>query len=268
MEELVSDRSTPILMDDCDDKGNWWKFVHPKSIDSDAIRILTDSTCQPFGGDSEIGKWLHKLVKQCNVGTAIELGTYRGITTERLTQIFPQVIGMELKLSHFLYTWYTCAKCQNLKLFWGDSRNLLCPIMEEASQQDLCFSKKYLLYIDSHWSSPEIPIIGEFDALKRLKRLNPDQCAFLIDDVCVPSDCDCLHYSCIPIRSSDPNSPFLDWEFIEPLLNSFYDSPEDYKVMWNNDTRIRPFPLAGSQKLPGKLIVVPKSWGDIDIDWP
>ena len=102
----------------------------------------------PFNGDIYIGKEIKKLIKQFNVNTIIETGTWSAHTTREFATYGPKVITIDSTLNH-LHEEFGPNSHEELKRlgieYWvGDSSKLLGHLIKERSTLPLLF------YLDAH----------------------------------------------------------------------------------------------------------------------
>ncbi|MGD9669400.1 MAG: hypothetical protein AB7U75_10130 [Hyphomicrobiaceae bacterium] len=97
--------------------------------------------------------------------TAIEVGSFKGVTTRRLSYLFDKVISIELDPTLHAEAKTRCADRPNVEILLGDGSVLLPQIIVHAYDA--------LLYFDGHFSGgqtgrgdvPE-PVLKEVDLLK------------------------------------------------------------------------------------------------------
>jgi predicted O-methyltransferase YrrM len=129
----------------------------------------------------------HSLTKLHNLRTArilsgaktvIEIGTYKGVTTKRLSRLFDKVVTVEIDAKLFEEAKRRCARCNNITFHLGDGSKLLPEIL--GRENDM------LVFLDGHFSGagtgqgdePE-PALAELDLIAaHLERVR----AIVIDD--------------------------------------------------------------------------------------
>ena len=129
----------------------------------------------------------HSLTKLHNLKTAralsgattvIEVGTFKGVTTKRLSRLFDKVITIEIDEALYNHARQRCAGRRNIEFHLGDGAQLLPQIV--ARETGL------LLFLDGHFSGGETgigdepePVLKELDLIaQHLDRT----CAVVIDD--------------------------------------------------------------------------------------
>lgn len=117
----------------------------------------------------------HSLTKLRNIQTCrkltgatsvVEIGTYKGVTTRRLSWIFDQVITVEIDAALYAQAVERLKRHNNVRLIHNDGVNALPAIAKEVS--------KAVLFLDGHFSGgdtglgdePE-PILKELDAIQQ-----------------------------------------------------------------------------------------------------
>ena len=226
-------------MDDINGNNNWWQLVG----NTETGNNLAGFTNQPFCGDQESFNHVQELTTKYNIQTILELGTYRGTTTKKFTEIVPQVIGIEYCMSHLLKTFHTCINKKNLLLRWGKSYEEIPHIVSDVKG-------RLLIFIDSHWFEKDIPVIKE---LKVLTEYFQDNCLLVIDDIQVPERDDAFWH--IPTTfKGDMNPLYFSFNFIKSSLEELYPQGYDY---YYNDKISTP---NQERRFPGKMFVIPHKW--------
>ena len=94
--------------------------------------------------------------------TAIEVGSYKGITTRRLSYLFDQVISVEIDEKLHEMAKLRCARRRNVELILGDGAVVLPQIARRF--------EKALIFLDGHFSGGETgkgyepePVLRELD---------------------------------------------------------------------------------------------------------
>ena len=110
---------------------------------------------------------LHNL-KTCRdltgASTVVEIGTFKGVTTKRLSRLFTQVITVEIDESLHVQAKKRCASRTNIELILGDGSKVLSDIASRV--------KNTVLFLDGHYSGgvtgqgdePE-PVLKELDSV-------------------------------------------------------------------------------------------------------
>lgn len=110
--------------------------------------------------------------------TAVEIGSYKGVMTKRLSYLFENVVSVEIDEALFHHASKRCAGRKNVELLLGDGSKLLPEIA--------CRVNNALIFLDGHFSGgitgqgdePE-PVLKELDIIKEsLGRF----CAVIVDD--------------------------------------------------------------------------------------
>ncbi|MEE4537191.1 MAG: rRNA adenine N-6-methyltransferase family protein [Erythrobacter sp.] len=96
--------------------------------------------------------------------TAVEIGTYKGVTTKRLSRIFDQVVSVEIDARLYNLATERLKGRSNVRLVHGEGERVLVEISKEVD--------KAVLFLDGHFSGgdtglgdePE-PVLTELDAI-------------------------------------------------------------------------------------------------------
>ncbi|RUV70439.1 MAG: class I SAM-dependent methyltransferase [Mesorhizobium sp.] len=110
---------------------------------------------------------LHNL-KTCRdmtgATTAVEIGSYKGVTTKRLSYLFEKVVSVEIDEALYRQAARRCAARKNVELLLGDGSKLLPEI---ATRVD-----RALIFLDGHFSGGETgqgdepePVLKELDLI-------------------------------------------------------------------------------------------------------
>ncbi|CAH2396601.1 class I SAM-dependent methyltransferase [Mesorhizobium ventifaucium] len=96
--------------------------------------------------------------------TAVEIGSYKGVTTKRISHLFEKVISVEIDEALYHQASKRCAGRKNVKLLLGDGAKLLPEIASRVN--------KALIYLDGHFSGGETgqgdepePVLKELDLI-------------------------------------------------------------------------------------------------------
>ncbi|TIL32574.1 rRNA adenine N-6-methyltransferase family protein [Mesorhizobium sp.] len=110
---------------------------------------------------------LHNL-KTCrditSASTAVEIGSYKGVTTKRMSHLFEKVISVEIDEALYRQASKRCAGRKNVELLLGDGAKLLPEIAARVN--------KALIFLDGHFSGGETgqgdepePVLKELDLI-------------------------------------------------------------------------------------------------------
>ncbi|MER9558733.1 rRNA adenine N-6-methyltransferase family protein [Mesorhizobium sp. M0323] len=129
----------------------------------------------------------HSLTKLHNIKTcrdltgattAIEIGSYKGVTAKRISYLFEKVVSVEIDEALYRQASKRCAGRKNVELLLGDGAKLLPEIAARV--------RMALIFLDGHFSGgitgqgdePE-PVLKELDLIHN----NLDHfCAVIVDD--------------------------------------------------------------------------------------
>lgn len=94
--------------------------------------------------------------------TAIEVGSFKGVTTKRLSRHFDQVVSIEIDPALHAIASKRCASRSNVQILLGDGADLLPQIVSRT--------RNCLLFLDGHFSGGETghgdepePVLKELD---------------------------------------------------------------------------------------------------------
>ncbi|MER8595875.1 class I SAM-dependent methyltransferase [Mesorhizobium sp. M1182] len=96
--------------------------------------------------------------------TAVEIGSYKGVTTKRMSYLFEKVISVEIDEALYRQASKRCAGRKNVELVLGDGAKLLPGIAARVN--------KALIFLDGHFSGGETgqgdepePVLKELDLI-------------------------------------------------------------------------------------------------------
>lgn len=138
-------------------------FVEP--LASYALDVLAKLRNRPFVPHS-LTK-LHNL-RYCRdaagATTAVEIGSFKGITTRRLSRLFEKVVSVEIMPDLYRQAVANCAGRGNVELMLGDGAQLLPGIAARV--------ERAVLFLDGHFSGGETgqgdepePVLKELDLI-------------------------------------------------------------------------------------------------------
>jgi hypothetical protein len=118
-----------------------------------------------------------ELRRSLGLDRAVETGTYRGNGAQRLANIFPKVVTIELSDELYERARTSLRDRPTIEVLHGDSRVLLPSLVEPEVAT--------LFFLDGHWSGGstagqefECPVLDELVALRGG---NPNDCLFIDD---------------------------------------------------------------------------------------
>ena len=116
--------------------------------------------------------------RQTGAKTAVEIGSFKGVTTKRLSYLFDKVVSVEIDEALCKHAQNRCRKRKNVTIHLGDGKEFLADIAPDTD--------KGLLFLDGHFSGGETgqgdepePILHELDVIQ--PHLD-NFCALVIDD--------------------------------------------------------------------------------------
>jgi hypothetical protein len=129
----------------------------------------------------------HSLTKLHNIArvrwhtgatSVIEVGSFKGVTTRRLSRIFDCVHSIEIDPTLFEHARRRCADCKNITFHLGDGKVVLTKVAADV--------QKCIIFLDGHFSGegtghgdePE-PVLAELDIISRYL---PNFLGIVVDD--------------------------------------------------------------------------------------
>lgn len=134
----------------------------------------------PFNGQAFRKKIYLQIVDGINFSYVLETGTFRGVTTELIasTQSVP-IFSIEISASNFGYASARLASKKNVKLFHGNSVNIL----HKLFTGNVLPEGSGFFYLDAHWGE-HLPLLEELNLIFE----NAPSAIVMIDDFKVPDD--------------------------------------------------------------------------------
>ena len=109
-----------------------------------------------FNRDTYILVEFKKLIKEFDVKTIVETGTYLGKTTNVLATLVDEVVTIEINKNYQKQAKEQCKKHENVKFLLGNSPIVL--------KQLLPLKGNILFFLDAHWG-PYNPLIDELETI-------------------------------------------------------------------------------------------------------
>ncbi|ANM31401.1 hypothetical protein ABI59_20225 [Acidobacteria bacterium Mor1] len=133
-----------------------------------------------FNGQDGRKRLVSQILEELSPAAIIETGTYRGGTTQYLsqTQQLP-IYSIESEPRFHYYARWRLRGADRVELFLGDSRSGL---RELAGRQELRDARLFF-YLDAHWYD-DLPLLGEMQIIADSWK----EWIVLVDDFCVPGD--------------------------------------------------------------------------------
>ncbi len=180
-----------------------------------------------ISGMSLGNEFLSHLKGVFNTNVFIETGTWKGDTTLSASKLFTDVHSIELGKKIYEKARKRFAKIKNVKLYLGDSKDLMPTMIENASG-----SGRMLFWLDGHYSGSHTAL-GELSTpimveLQAIKDSGIRDAVLLIDDVC------CFQ----PITNPAADSLIHGYPSISVLKEAILDVNENYKFLIYGDIAI------------------------------
>ena len=144
---------------------------------------------------------IEAVLKQLEIQTCVETGTYLGETAQALADYSRPVFTVEADPERYELVRERFAGSERVRVFKNDSRSFL----HELRVNPTCPLQRVLFYLDAHWFY-DLPLRGEVEWIVRHWRRS----VIVVDDFQVPSD---------PGYQYDqyPNVGDLTPEYLKPL---------------------------------------------------
>ena len=133
-----------------------------------------------FNGQQFRRKMFLQILKNIDIASIIETGTFRGSTTKFIAENFQGIIQtVEANKRYLGFARMQLLFNRNVRLYHSDSRNFLNTVLPEHSNE----RNTIFFYLDSHWAQ-DLPLLDELRIIFKYC-INP---VIMIDDFCVPRD--------------------------------------------------------------------------------
>ena len=167
-----------------------------------------------LNGDRVAREEFARLVKDYQIRSIVETGTYHGITTEYLASLVPLVHSIEIDPRYQTIARQRVGKNKQVKLHLGNSPQVLDHILWGLPQPSLFF-------LDAHWGG-YCPLLDELRAMATMGIRDP---VVVIHDFKVPDTT--LGYD---TYQGKPFSP----DYVDPMLPFLY--PKGYRTHYNDNS--------------------------------
>lgn len=164
-------------------KGILKKIVGPEILgyyDYLAKPELKKSWGGAFNGQEFRQKIFFQILENIDVDLIVETGTFRGVTTEFMSEhSTSKIITIEANKRFYSFSKLRFLSNKNIVLKYGDSRDLLKEVLSDPKFGSQCI----FFYLDSHWEE-DLPLVEELKIIFK-NCMNP---VIMIDDFKVPED--------------------------------------------------------------------------------
>lgn len=183
-----------------------------------------------FGRDPVLEQRIRQLVREHNIKTVVETGTWRGYTTRRFCEFVSWVFTIESVVPTWQLAHETLYETSNVTIELGDSAKVLPTLARHP-----CFQRPVLYYLDAHWHD-EWPLPNEIEAIANMG----DECVIVVHDCMVPNT---------DLQYDSYGGQLLTFEFLKPLLDKLHFP---WRYSFNDET------AQGHRR--GCLFVEPEQW--------
>jgi len=153
-----------------------------------------------------------KLIKEYNINTIVETGTYRGWSAKKLAEFGLPVFTIEIDKENFEMGGLFLKDTKNVFRYLGSSPDVMDEILEE---RDL---KNTLFFLDAHWGE-YWPIHDEILTMKKYG-IKP---VILIHDFFVPDENGKAKFGYDVYKKQA-----LDYNFVKPSIDTLYGGEDKY----------------------------------------
>ena len=168
-----------------------------------------------FEGDNFIATKLEQLIKEFNIKTVVETGTYLGYTTKRFASMVDEVYTVEINPEYFNKAVQHVIALPNVFMRNNDSPSMLnetLPLIKDNT----------LLFLDAHWGN-NCPLIDELNIIGKFK----NKPVIAIHDFKVPGRAD--------LGFDSYNGQDFTYEWVKPYLDAIYGGENNYTIEYNNE---------------------------------
>jgi len=163
------------------------------------------------------------LSKKFNSNIFVETGTHIGDNILILKDYFNSLYTIEISEKYFNIAKEKISKFNNIKLYLGDSSEILTQILNEINSNPVIF-------LDAHWNEIN-PILNELDIIKNSK-LKP---IIIIHDFFVPDGNGNSKFKWFEIADKKLNIR-LDFQYIKNSIEQIYGNNYDYYYNMQSET--------------------------------
>lgn len=152
-----------------------------------------------FASDTVVEQEIRRLTAKYGIRSAVETGTYLGVTAAGLAAIIPSVYTIEINPGRYDDARESLISLPGVKQFLGASPDILPGLIPQIE-------KPALYYLDAHWDG-HYPLPEEVAAIAE----HDPQPVIVIHDMQVPGHPE-LH------ADPQPDGKFYDYEYVRPHL--------------------------------------------------
>jgi predicted O-methyltransferase YrrM len=153
-----------------------------------------------------------KLIKEYEINTIVETGTYRGWSAKKLAEFGLPVFTIEIDKENFEMAASYLKDTKNVFRYLGSSPNVIDEILEE---RDL---KNTLFFLDAHWGE-YWPLHDEILTMKKYE-IKP---VILIHDFFVPDEHGKAKFGYDVYKKQA-----LDYSYVKPSIDTLYGGEDKY----------------------------------------
>jgi cephalosporin hydroxylase len=168
-----------------------------------------------FNQDIHLANKFTELVKEKNLDTVIETGTYHGVTTEWFANNFSKVYTVECNETYYNEALSRISRYQNVNHYLMDSPIFLEKILTYIDEN------KTIIFLDAHWYTN--PVLKELEAIQRSGK----KPILAIHDFKVPNKPD-FGYDIYPEQGI-----VYEWKWIESHIRSIYG--DNFEIFYNEE---------------------------------
>lgn len=170
-----------------------------------------------FEGDEFLATAFKNIIKDNNITTVIETGTYRGYTTKRLAEMVETVYTIEINDEYFFESGQHLVKLPNVRRALSSSPIYLKTLLNPELS---LIKEKLLFFLDAHWGNV-CPLLDELQVIADAK-IKP---VIVIHDFFNPTD---------PTMGFDAyNGKRFNFDFIKEKVELIYG--QDYSISYNKE---------------------------------
>lgn len=182
-----------------------------------------------FNGDIYLAEEVRKLIKKYNIKTFVETGTWKGHTTELVSELVHKAFTIEIDEEYWKESNYL-STIKNVVTCFGSSDIILDELFTDDKVES-----PVLFYLDAHWKD-SWPLLDE---LKVIAKHKLSDCVIIIHDFYNPinEELGCDSYK----------GQRLDWDYVKDYIYNIYK--ENFSYYYNKEA-------TGERR--GAIIIVPK----------
>lgn len=144
---------------------DWWHDLERRKKDRRQIRLWVAASCPAPPPEGIKHANLRKIADEYSLPNLVETGTYYGETPFALRKVFQEIHSIELSPSLYGLARRRLQHCSNIRLYCGDSSQILPDIVRGLTQPTLFWLDGHYCAGPSARGASDTPIVNELEVV-------------------------------------------------------------------------------------------------------